>query len=255
MTVFFSDIRSFTSLSEQMTPEENFKFINGYLKRVSPIIREHNGIIDKYIGDSIMALFSESVDHALQASIVMQRVVRDYNLDRAEEGHEAISIGIGLHYGSVMLGTIGESERMESTVISDAVNLAARLEGLTKLYGASILISEQTLLALEDVNQYRMRFLDKVKVKGKKQPVSIYEILNGDAEEIMYLKIKSQVDFDMALAYYDQKAFAMAQIYFERVLDIHSKDKAAQLYLERSKRFIKDGVPENWAGVVTMASK
>ncbi len=255
MTVFFSDIRSFTSLSEQMTPDENFKFINSYLKRVSPVIREHNGIIDKYIGDSIMALFSESVDHAIQASIVMQRVVRDYNLDRVEEGYEPIRIGIGLHYGSVMLGTIGESQRMESTVISDAVNLAARLEGLTKLYGASILVSEETLHALEEINQYRVRFLDKVKVKGKKQPVSIYEILNGDAEDIMHLKIKSQADFDMALAYYNQKAFAMSQIYFERVLDIHPEDKTAQLYLKRSTRFVKDGVPENWAGVVTIASK
>lgn len=255
MTVFFSDIRSFTSLSEQMTPEENFKFINAYLKRVSPVIREHNGIIDKYIGDSIMALFSGSVDDAMQAAIVMQQVVRDYNLDRAEEGHDAIRIGIGLHYGLVMLGTIGESERMESTVISDAVNLAARLEGLTKHYEASILVSEQTLLGLQQGNQYQVRFLDKVKVKGKKRPVAIYEVLNGDAAEIMQLKIKSLNDFDMALAYYHQKAFAMAQIYFQRVLDIHPADKVAKLYLERSTRFIKNGIPENWAGVVAMTSK
>lgn len=185
----------------------------------------------------------------------MQRVVRDYNLDRAEEGHEPIRIGIGLHYGSVMLGTIGESKRMESTVISDAVNLAARLEGLTKVYGASILVSEQTLLGLEEVNQYRVRFLDKVKVKGKEQPVSIYEILNGDDEEVMQLKIKSQADFDMALAYYNQKAFAIAQIYFERVLDIYPEDEAAQLYFERTTRFITDGVPENWTGVIAIASK
>jgi two-component system sensor histidine kinase ChiS len=135
MTVLFADIRSFTSLSERMSPKENFDFLNAYLSRVSPVIRNHNGFIDKYIGDAVMALFPQTADDAVQAAIEMQKQVSLYNSYRQENGYDPIAIGIGLHSGTLMLGTVGESQRMESTVIADAVNLASRLEGLTKVYG------------------------------------------------------------------------------------------------------------------------
>ena len=132
ITVVFSDIRAFTSLSEQMSPEESFAFLNSYLSGVGPVIRNHRGFIDKYIGDAVMALFPEDPADALHAAIAMQRFVREFNEQRLVEGRPEIRIGVGLHHGRVMLGTIGEDKRLEGTVISDAVNIASRLEGLTK---------------------------------------------------------------------------------------------------------------------------
>ena len=168
MTVLFSDIRSFTTISEAMTPQENFNFINSYLSRVSPVIRAHQGFIDKYIGDAIMALFPESADDAVRAAVEMQKQVIIYNQHRQRSNYSPITIGIGLHAGTLMLGTIGEEERMESTVIADAVNLASRLEGLTKVYGSGILVTESILERLGDREKYLCRFVDRVIVKGKK---------------------------------------------------------------------------------------
>jgi Adenylate cyclase, family 3 (some proteins contain HAMP domain) len=150
MTVLFADIRSFTALSEKMTPPENFDFINSYLGRVSPAIRKNNGFIDKYIGDAVMALFPTCPDDGVRAAIDMQKEVNVYNQQRQENALVPIAIGIGLHAGNLMLGTIGERERMESTVIADAVNLASRLEGLTKVYGSGILVSDAIMARLDD---------------------------------------------------------------------------------------------------------
>src|ERR1700722_4014378 len=143
MTVLFSDIRSFTTLSEKMTPDENFAFINTYLAHMGPVIRTHNGFIDKYIGDAIMALF-EDADDALRAGLAMHAALEGFNEERRASGLEPIAIGIGLNTGSLMLGTIGEKNRMDGTVISDAVNLASRIESLTKEYHVGLLISQYT---------------------------------------------------------------------------------------------------------------
>ncbi len=256
MTVLFSDIRSFTTLLEQMTPEESFRFINAYLGRVSPIIREHNGFIDKYIGDAIMALFPDEPEDAIRGAIGMQQAVMAYNAHRATDGQSVpIQIGAGLHTGNVMLGTIGEVERMEGTVISDTVNLASRLEGLTKIYGASIIVSEQTLFGLENPDKYRYRFLDKVKVKGKTEPVSIFEILEGGDEADIELKLSNQSRFESGIAHYNSRDFTQAEQCFKEVLRRHSDDMAAALYLRRVEHFIKFGVPVDWEGVEALQQK
>lgn len=255
MTVLFSDIRSFTSMSEQMTPEDNFKFINTYLSRMSPIIREYEGFIDKYMGDAIMALFPVSPNNALRAAISMLETLTVYNLSRQRLGQPPIHIGIGLHTGLVMLGTVGEVERMEGTVISDAVNLASRLEGLTKLYGASILITESTLFSLDRPERYQFRFLDKVKVKGKKDPVSVFEILDGETEERRALKLKTQTDFEKGLLHYYSQEFTEAALYFNRVWTENRNDKAAHLYLMRINQFLEYGVPVDWDGIEVLTEK
>jgi len=255
MAVLFSDIRDFTTLSERMTPQENFRFLNAYLKRVSPIIRQHHGFIDKYIGDAVMALFPERTEDAVQAAVVMQHAVTDYNRYLRDVGSQPLTIGIGIHTGSLMLGTIGEDERMESTVISDAVNVSARLEGLTKVYGASILISENSLYDLEQVTKYQFRFLDKVQVKGKKEPISVFEIFNGDAVEVIALKLSSRTDFEKGLLYYHSQEFTEAKSYFEKVLLIDPTDKAAHLYLKRTLHYIEYGVPSNWEGIELLLEK
>ncbi|MDX1960540.1 MAG: 7TM diverse intracellular signaling domain-containing protein [Leptospiraceae bacterium] len=150
MTILFSDIRAFTSISETLSPSENFGFINSYLETMGPIIRKHNGFIDKYIGDAIMALFPQKPSDAIDASIEMLEELHKLNVRRKAKGFIPISIGIGIHTGSQMLGIIGEKERMEGTVISDVVNTASRLEGLTKAYSTALLISEDVLKGVED---------------------------------------------------------------------------------------------------------
>ncbi|HMY47390.1 MAG TPA: 7TM diverse intracellular signaling domain-containing protein, partial [Leptospiraceae bacterium] len=182
MTVLFSDIRSFTTLSEGMTPKENFEFLNALMRRTGPVIRENGGFIDKFIGDAIMALFPRHAEDALKAAIQMKRNLSIYNTRRASKGFEPLRVGIGINTGLVILGTIGEPERMDGTVISDTVNLASRIEGLTKHYDAALLITEQTLFRLDDPTRYRIRLIERVRVKGKHEPVSIFEVFDGDPE-------------------------------------------------------------------------
>jgi two-component system sensor histidine kinase ChiS len=242
-------MRSFTTLSETMTPQENFAFINAYLQRVSPIIRKHHGLIDKYIGDAIMALFPRCADDAVQAAIEMNQAVARYNVERTAEGYQAIQIGIGLHTGSVMLGTVGEAERMQGTVISDAVNVAARLEGLTKAYGASLLISEQTLQALATPSRYHYRFVDRVQVKGKHIAISVLEIFDSNPPHTMQRQLQTRETFEAGLQLYHAQHFAEASVKFNQVLEENADDKAARLYLQRSAYFMVHGVPPDWQGI------
>lgn len=249
MTILFADIRSFTSLSETMSPQENFDFINSYLRQVGPVIRQHNGFIDKYIGDAIMALFPETADDAVAAAIEMQKQVTIYNESRQNSGYLPIAIGIGIHSGSLMLGIIGEEERMDSTVIADAVNLASRLEELTKLYGAGIIISVQTLSKLDDPQKYTCRFLDQVKVKGKQAPVAVFEIYDGDSQPLRELKTQTKTYFEQGVWLYYQEAFTAAQQCFERVLQVNDRDLVARLYLERCELSQQTGLPPKWKEV------
>ncbi|MDY6940884.1 MAG: CBS domain-containing protein, partial [Cyanobacteriota bacterium] len=172
MSILFCDIRSFTSLSEKMTPEDNFRFINAYLSRMEPAILDNGGFIDKYLGDAIMALFGRNADDAVQAGIAMLDTLNRYNQTRQHPDRPPIRIGIGINTGDLMLGTVGGRTRMDGTVISDAVNLASRLEGLTKNYGVSLLISDRTFLAMKDRSDCDLRLIDRVQVKGKSEMVS-----------------------------------------------------------------------------------
>lgn len=188
MTVLFSDIRTFTTLSEQMSSDESFRFLNSYLKRVGPIVRRERGFIDKYIGDAVMALFPNCPDDAWQAAVEMQKELVIYNRQRATLGYAPIRIGIGLHCGVMTLGTIGEEGRLETTVISDTVNVASRLESLEKTYGAGILASQDFIEALKPETTIHARFLDRVQVKGKKRHVIVYEVLDALDEDLRTLK-------------------------------------------------------------------
>ncbi|MBD1807603.1 hypothetical protein H6F98_19450 [Microcoleus sp. FACHB-SPT15] len=247
MTIMFSDIRSFTTMSEKMSPQENFNFINDYLGKVSPAIRNQGGIIDKYIGDAIMALFpQQSAEAALQAAIEMQREVSIYNEHRLKNGYQPIAIGVGLHTGILRLGTIGEPERMETTVISDAVNLASRLEGLTKLYGAGILISGETLFKLPP-SKYSYRWLGQVKVKGRDESVSVFEVYDAEPATIVELKNKTKTAFETSLLLYSQKNFAQANQIFQEILQINPQDRAAKMYVERCEYYQEHEVPEEWS--------
>ncbi len=248
-TILFSDIRFFTTLSETMTPEENFKFINSYLSRVGPEIRKNNGFIDKYIGDAIMALFPHKTGNAVNSAISMRYKLREYNQHRKNYGYVPIDIGIGIHGGKLMLGTVGEEERMEGTVISDAVNLASRLESLTKLYGAGIVISDYSLEKIENKDDYLYRFLDKVCVKGKSTPLQIYEIYDADSDEQKRLKWELTLEFQKCLEYYYAKDFRMAKKCFLALQKENPEDKIFKEYVTRCERNLKYGVDEKWDGI------
>ncbi|HSH02381.1 MAG TPA: response regulator [Anaerolineae bacterium] len=233
MSILFTDIRSFTTLSETMTPQENFNFLNSYLQRVSPIIRQHNGFIDKYTGDGLMALFPQTADDAVRAAIASAHTITTFNQHRQQRGYVPIRTGTGIHTGSLMLGMVGEEERIQGTVISDAVNLAARLEELTKQYKTQIIVSKQTMLQLEDTSQYHFRFLDRVYVKGKHKPVTIFEIFDGDSAELCAAKEKTKELFETAVHAYHAGFPDQARTHFHTLLNQSPHDLTAQAYLER----------------------
>ncbi len=238
MSVLFSDIRSFTTLSEQMTPEENFKFINSYLSYISPVIREHQGFIDKYIGDAIMALFSGGADNAVKAGIAMLNKLVEYNQHRTNSGEKPIAIGIGISTGLLMLGTVGEPNRLEATVISDAVNLASRTEGLTKNYGVSFLITDKTFNRLQNPTDYAIRRIDEVKVKGKLESVTFYEVFDADAPELKAAKLATLPTFTEAISFYLDKNYAAAAESLAICENICPEDTVVQIYLERCQGYL-----------------
>jgi class 3 adenylate cyclase len=234
MTIFFSDIRAFTQLSEGLTVEENFAFINSYLARVVPIIKENGGFVDKYVGDGIMALFPgpRGPDEAIRSAIAMQSKMVEYNGHRAKMGYKPISMGVGVHTGDLMLGVVGVEDRMENTVISDAVNLSSRLQAITKAFNISLAISEKSFKELEDPGSYKYRFIGKVKVKGKAAPISVFEIFDGIEPDLFERKMKANMFFEQGMLSYYQKDFAGAMFYFKHVLEIIPEDGAAGFYLD-----------------------
>ncbi|MGQ4647973.1 adenylate/guanylate cyclase domain-containing protein [Lyngbya aestuarii] len=181
ITILFADIRGYTSMSEQMTPMETFTLLNDYLACMGQVINEAGGFIDKYIGDAIMALFeNENSGCSLYAALAMQQRLKVFNEERQSKNQPIIKIGIGIHYGEVVMGTIGFTSRIESTVIGDAVNVAARVEGLTRIYDCGILVTEPVVSMLKEREAFHLRLVDDyVKVKGKKDSVAIYELLGA----------------------------------------------------------------------------
>jgi class 3 adenylate cyclase len=171
-------IRDFTSLSESMSARRTLNFLNGYLSRMQPVIEQNNGIIDKYFGDGILALWPGDPDQAVEAAMSMQRELWDYNEQLAEDptfGAREIRIGIGIHFGRLMMGAIGAKNRIDMSVIGDTVNLASRLEGLTKFYKIDVMISESTHVRLKNPSKFNFRVLDMVRPKGKHEAIRIYE--------------------------------------------------------------------------------
>ncbi|MEM0979226.1 MAG: AAA family ATPase [Cyanobacteria bacterium P01_H01_bin.58] len=236
MSVLFSDIRDFTSLSETLSPEDNFRLINAFLSRMDVVITEHGGFIDKYIGDALMALFQGPADDAVQAGIAMLETLEQYNDQRRKAGYQILRIGIGVNTGSLMLGTVGGRNRMDGTVISDAVNLAARMEGLTKFYGAPLLISENTFLSLKNYSGYYFRIIDRVKVKGKSKAVTVYEVFNHEEPAIRDAKMRTKIMFEEGILFYNNKEFDKAYRCFDECYAYNPDDCIARNYAQRSRR-------------------
>ncbi|HHU37317.1 MAG TPA: adenylate/guanylate cyclase domain-containing protein [Treponema sp.] len=227
LTVLFSDIRQFTTLSEIMSPKESFMFLNTYLNRIGPKIREHGGFIDKYVGDGIMALFPESTKSAIDAAIAIQHELSLFNLDQRTKKQPEIEIGLGLHADVMALGTIGEQGRMDTTVIADAVNLASRLESLCKVYGPGIIVLEKLLDLLPEDVSYRHRRIGTVKIKGKKNGYSLVQIYEGIPASRSE-KIDTNLElWNRAIDAYESDDLSTAYDLFEEVLEYDQEDLAA----------------------------
>ncbi len=253
LTIVFSDIRGFTTLSEKLSPEETFAFVNAYLAFAAPVIRRNGGFIDKYIGDAIMALFPRSPQDAIQAGIELQLAAAAFNLAPPIKLPGPIAVGVGVHTGSVMLGTTGFDDRLDCTVIADAVNLASRLEGLTKYYGSRLICSADALAKVPSPPAHRL--VDRVRVKGKSDPVILFDIYAADEPETRALKHGTRHDFAAALNAYTTGNLDAADVLLAAVIERHPTDLAALLLATRIKHFQSEGLPENWSGVVSLDTK
>ncbi|MCB1177028.1 MAG: adenylate/guanylate cyclase domain-containing protein, partial [Leptospiraceae bacterium] len=237
-SVLFTDIRDFTSLSESMTPQDNFLFLNTYLKYMEPAIKEHNGFIDKFIGDAIMALFEGNPGNAVNAALSMTAKLIEYNHEREKDGLRPIEIGVGINSGDLILGTVGTHNRLDTTVIGDTVNLSSRLESLNKKFGTTILISESVYLTLHDKDIYDLRELGFVKIKGKQKAIKIYEIFNNDKKDIKEKKSKTLKEFTSGINNLKISDYKEAYNCFIRVLREFPEDKISKIYLNLSKKKI-----------------
>lgn len=255
MAVMFSDIRGFTTVSEKMTPHENFDFVNEYLRLVSPVIQEHDGFIVKFLGDGMMAIFPYGVDDAVRAGIEKQQKIQEFNALLARRGHPPVTVGIGIHTGHMMVGMIGEERRLQGDAFSDNVNLTSRVEGLNKYYGTSMIISSDTRGALAQPDAYKMRALGQARVKGREAPLALYEVYDGLPAEVVARRDASRGDFERGIALFGQGLFAAAQQAFEAVLAADPGDATARAYLERCLEWADRALPPGWDGTLAMADK
>ncbi|TGN18887.1 adenylate/guanylate cyclase domain-containing protein [Leptospira idonii] len=249
MTVVFADIMEYWDIIYSVPLENRILFTNSYLGRIGPCISKNNGFIDKYIGSAVMALFDGGIQNAIAAATDIQWELEKYNVRRKEYGYIPLHAGVGIHSGDTMLGILGEAERMESTVISDTVNLASRIQGLTKTYSARVLVSLTTLMLHEDLDTIPYRILDFVRVKGKTETVMIAEVLIPGIDEVSDRKIQNKDLFESAIFDYERANFASALEGFHTVYNENPEDKAAEIYIKRSEYFQSAGVGEGWDGV------
>ena len=240
VTVLFADIRSFTSLAEKVSAKDVFDFLNQFYSEMNLIIDKHNGIIDKYIGDALLAIFPNRVEDGINCAIEMQLVVQQ-RFFKINNHDKKIEIGIGIHYGEVLLGVLGSEKLMQTTVISDVVNTASRLESLSKSYGAPIIISEDVIQNIIEPEKYHIRFLDNAYIRGKEEQTFICEVYNIDYPEQIELKDKTKQQFDSAVIIYQGGEYQKAWEIFLQILTINPRDKAAMFFLNRTATFLVEG--------------
>lgn len=256
ITVLFSDIRKFTTISEAVSVETMVKILNSYFGSMTEIIITKQGTLDKYIGDALMAIYNAPLDvqsHATKAAISAREMI--VQLGELNKGFQAefgikLQIGIGIHTGEAIVGNMGSEMRFDYTAIGDTVNLASRLEGLTKLYGTTIIVSSETVKELDD--ELPVRRLDKIRVKGKIKPVEIFELMTD--QNIENARAKADM-FHKALEKYFSKAFSEALKMFKNINSAYPSDKPTEIFIKRCQKFI-DGYPsEDWDGVYVAESK
>ncbi|HVT05298.1 MAG TPA: GAF domain-containing protein [Thermoanaerobaculia bacterium] len=258
-TVLFSDIRGFTGLTENLGAAATVSLLNEYFTLMVETIQEHGGMLDKFIGDAIMAGFGVPVpqnddeDRAVRAAIRMIAQLAEWNAKRVSEGKLPVHIGIGLNTDSLIAGNIGSLKRMDFTMIGDGVNLASRLESACKQYGAQILVSENTFKRLRGT--YRARLIDNVIVKGKTQSVSIYEILDYH-DDVSFPALADFLQmFRLGMDQYRGRKFKEAISTFTETLGLREDDKVSKMYLDRCRHYLSEPPPQDWSGIWTLSEK
>lgn len=259
VAILFCDIRGFTTLSESMSPQELMNFLNSYFLRMSEPIHRHNGFIDKFIGDAIMSLFdhpggsaTEKAKDALHAAIDLRKTINIYNQHRSNSGYPPVNIGIGIHFGPAILGTIGSHVRMDTTVIGDSVNIAYRLETLTPIYNCDIIVSSQLLETSGAKDIYEHRLLDWVRVKGKRNPVEIYEILAHLPEQEKAQKLATAPLIEEGLKARKIQHWDLALKYFREAQVMDMNDKVIRHHLAQCHKMRSEPVPADWDGSLMM---
>lgn len=232
-TVMFSDIRSYTPLAESLGPEQTFGLLDDYYRRIGPIVHEHGGYVCQYLGDGFMASFPDPAQ-AVRSAVQQQKAVDTMNAERTAAGHAAIRTGIGLNTGPLTLGIIGDEQRFNTSIVGDTVNLAARMEGLSKFYGVRVTISETTRSALGDA--FELRFLDRTQARGKVAQTSIYEVLDADPSALRELKREASEDFTGGQRALEEQDLPRAVSAFARVLQTLPDDRTTRHWLERASR-------------------
>ncbi|OQY09105.1 MAG: hypothetical protein B6I28_03625 [Fusobacteriia bacterium 4572_132] len=258
LTAFFSDIQGFTTISEKMNPEELVEFLNKYLSEMTDIILDNDGMVDKYEGDAIMAVFGaplELKDHALKccyAALEYQKRLKELREKWLEEGLPEILVRIGINTGDMVVGNMGSKDRFDYTVMGDEVNLASRLEGANKFYGTFTMISQNTYEIVKEFVE--VRELDRIRVKGKSKPVTVYELLAKKGEITKEEKEMYKI-YEIGLEEYRKQNWEKAILTFKKVLEINENDPPTKLYQKRCQYF-KENPPElNWDGVYTFTTK
>jgi class 3 adenylate cyclase len=237
MSVLFADIRDSASLGERFDAATSFITLNEFFVAMEPVIRNHGGL--QYLGDAIMALFARNADHAdaaLRCAAAMAQRARSLNADRASRGDEALQFGMGVSSGQLMLGAIGGGHRLDSNVIGDPANLASRTEALTKRYGAIALFTDRTLVLLAEPAQHRFREIDRVTVKGRQEPTSLYELLDAEPEPVQQQKLGTLDNFRRGLVSFRAGDLDAAFRNFDDCAAQAPGDAIAQFYLERCRR-------------------
>lgn len=250
-TILFTDIKSFATMAERLSPNQTLEFLNSLVQRMQPLISAHGGFINQYVGDEIMAIFHQAGHGpaALDAAIAIQREVALYNTVRRQRGDVPIEIGVGLNTGNIIWGTIGSEVRMESAVIGDPVNLASRLQSLTRQYGVPILGSEHIVREIPDVARYGYREVDIVQVKGKTQAVAVYEFFDGDPEPVQSQKRMLVEPFMQGIVRYRGNEWELAEALFTECLKVCPSDSISRMYIERCRAMRLSPPDGSWGGV------
>ncbi len=261
VTILFSDVRDFTSFAETMGPRETVAILNQYFEEMVEVIFKHGGILDKYIGDALMAVFGvpfpglRDADNAVAVANEMIVALRRINLARAAVGRPPLDVGVGVSTGDVVAGNIGSPKRMEYTVIGDSVNLASRLEGANKFYGTKVLISEHTVRDLKGRDRVLMREIDLIRVKGKDAPCAVFETLGHHTEETFPNLERLLEHYTLGLGKYRAGDFRGALACFERALEANAADGPSKIYLDRCRHCIANPPDDYWDGVFSLGNK
>lgn len=249
MTTLFSDIRSYTAMAEKLSSEDVFRLLNLYFKKMVPPVERHHGYVDKFVGDALLAVYPDSVDDALHSALGMMQGLKQLNRFTKWFQGQPVRIGIGIHYGSITLGMMGCNAHIESTVVGDNVNLASRIESATKLYSIPLIISEAARDNLRHPENFLIREIDHVRVKGKEASMRLFEVFNGDEQNLLESKKSILEDFTVSLNAFKHGDFQKALEGFQDCVHRCPQDSISQIYYKRCQTLIRIPPDKDWQGI------